>query len=235
MPGKKRISKIRLLLKVAMFLLAAIGIVMVIRSLIVLTEIVPTNNRQGFDSLNQDFGKQTFTTILHIVPGALFMILGPLQFMPGIRLRHIQFHRWTGRVFIITAYIIGITSIVLSFTKQLIGGINEAAASVFFSIFFLLCISRSLYCILRKQVLLHREWMIRAFSLGLAIETVRLITAFAIIFFKVQLDFLGTAFWMGFTLHAIVAEIWINHTRKPVVAGHKTLLFPDIRKKTVHQ
>ena len=134
------------------------------------------------------------------------------------------------------AYMIGITSIVLPFIKQPIGGINEAVASVFFSIFFLVCISLSLHYISRKQVPLHREWMIRAFAVGLAIATVRLITVFVFAFFKVLPEnFLGTAFWMGFTLHAIVAEIWINYTRKPVVGEHKTFLFQDITKKTVHQ
>ncbi len=133
--------------------------------------------------------------LLHIAPGALFMILGSLQFIPRIRLKHIQFHRWSGRVFIMAAYTIGITSIVLSFIKQLILGINEAVASIFFSIFFVVCVSMSLHSILRKPVLLHREWMICAFSLGLAIATVRIITAFAFIFFKMQPEnFLGTAF-----------------------------------------
>jgi hypothetical protein len=78
--------------------------------------------------------------------------------------------------------------------------------------------------------------MIRAFSLGLAIETVRLITAFVFIFFKVQIEnFLGTAFWMGFTLHTLVAEIWINYTRKPTVTKQPTFLFQDIRENPVHQ
>jgi len=236
MAGKKKINRILPLLKVAMFLLVAIGTVMVIRSLLVLIGFMPTNNRPGFNSFDQGFSKQTFITALHILPGALFMILGPLQFMPRIRVRHTQFHRWSGRIFIIAAYVIGLTSFVLSFIKQPIGGMNEAVASVFFSIFFLACVSLSLYYILRKQVPLHREWIIRTFSVGLAISTVRLITALVFAFFKVLPEnFLGTAFWMGFSLHAIVAEIWITYTRKPVVAEHKTFLFQDIRKNTVQQ
>lgn len=224
MAGKKKINRILPLLKMAMFLLATIGIVMVIRRLLVLTGFIPTNNKPGFDSFDQDFSKHTFITALHILPGTLFMILGPLQFMPSIRVRHIQFHRWSGRIFIIAAYVIGLTSIVLSFIKQPIGGINEAVASIFFSIFFLVCVSLSLHSILRKQVLLHREWMIRTFSVGLAIATVRLITVFAFIFFKVLPEnFLGTAFWMGFSLHTVVAEIWINYTRKPVLAEQKNI------------
>ena len=236
MTGKKRTEKILPLLKVAMFLLVTIGIAMVMRRLVILTGLMPANNKPGFGSLDQGFNKHSFTTILHIVPGAVFMILGPLQFMSSIRLGHIQFHRWSGRVFILAAYIIGITSTVLSFTKQSTGGLTEAVASVFFSIFFLVCVSLSLYYILRKQVLLHREWMIRAFSLGLAISTVRLIAVFTFIVFKVPLQsFLGIAFWMGFTLHTIVAEIWINYTRKPDVTTRKAPIFPDVKKETVHQ
>jgi hypothetical protein len=235
MAAKRKINKILALLKVVMFILVAIGIVMVIRRLMVLTGVMPTNNKPGFSSFDQGFGKQSLITILHIVPGALFMISGPVQFMPRIRLRHIQFHRWSGRVFIIAAYTIGITSIVLSLIKRPIGGTNEAVASIFFSIFFLVCISLSLHCILKKQVLLHREWMIRAFSVGLAISTVRLITVLAFICFKVPpQNFLGTAFWMGFTLHAVVAEVWINYTRKPSHTWPNTLLFHDIKEKTFH-
>ena len=226
MTGKKKKNRILALLKTAMFTLVAIGIVMVIRRLMVLTGITATNNKPGFSSFDQGFGKHLFITILHIVSGALFMILGPLQFMPQIRLRYIRFHRLSGRVFIMAAYTIGTTSIILSFIKQPIGGINEAVASVFFSIFLLVCVSLSLRSILRKKVLLHREWILRTFSLGLAIATIRLITVFAFIFFHVlPQNFLGTAFWMGFTLHALVAEVWINYTRKPIIAKQERSLF----------
>jgi hypothetical protein len=235
MDDKRKTNRILSLLKLIMVVLVTIGIVMVIRRLMVLTGVMPTNKKPGFSSFDQGFGEQSLTTILHIMPGALFMISGPLQFMPGIRLRHVQFHRWSGRLFIFAAYTIGITSIVLSSIKKPIGGTNEAVASVFFSIFFLVCISLSLHYILKKRVLLHREWMIRAFSVGLAISTVRLITVFTFISFKVlPQNILGTAFWMGFTLHAIVAEMWINYTRKTSLTQHNTLLSRDIKKITFH-
>lgn len=206
------------LLKASMFLLVAIGIGMVIRRSIVLAGVMPTNNKSLFASFDRGFDEYSFATILHIFPGALFMISGMLQFMNGIRLRHIQFHRVSGKIFILAAYVVGISSIVLIFTKQSIGGIDEDLASLFFSVFLLVSISLSWYYISMKKVSLHREWMIRAFSIGLAIATIRLIVVFAFLFFGVSPEnFLGTAFWIGFNLHAIVAEIWIHHTRKRVV------------------
>ena len=62
----------------------------------------------------------------------------------------------------------------------------------------------------------HREWMIRAFALMLAIATGRLmLTAFmsttdigiAVLF--------GTTFWMAGVINLSAAELWISCTRTP--------------------
>jgi len=58
--------------------------------------------------------------------------------------------------------------------------------------------------------------MIRAFSIGLAVATIRPIIG---IFFATSRlsgltprEFFGIAFWIGFVLHLIVAEVWICAT-----------------------
>jgi hypothetical protein len=64
--------------------------------------------------------------------------------------------------------------------------------------------------------------MIHAFAVGLAIATIRPIigTFFATSPFThlTPQQFFGTAFWIGFTLHLMAAEVWINYTcpRVPV-------------------
>jgi len=58
---------------------------------------------------------------------------------------------------------------------------------------------------------------LRAYAVGLAIATVRPIMALSFVVFGLRPQtFLGTAFWIGFSLHAIVAEIWINVNRTEV-------------------
>jgi sorbitol-specific phosphotransferase system component IIC len=84
MTEENKINKTLSFLKVLIFLLAAIGIVMVTRRLLNLSGFLPSNNKPGYASLDQGFDQHTFTTILHIVPAALFMISGLLQFMPSI-------------------------------------------------------------------------------------------------------------------------------------------------------
>jgi uncharacterized membrane protein YozB (DUF420 family) len=79
---------------------------------------------------------------------------------------------------------------------------------------FALC--KAFWHIRRREIALHRQWMIRAFSIGLAVATVRLIVGF---FFATSRfsgltahEFFGIAFWIGFVLHLIAAEAWIPST-----------------------
>jgi hypothetical protein len=66
--------------------------------------------------------------------------------------------------------------------------------------------------------------MIRAFAIGLAVATVRPIVGMFFAFSGLSpQEFFGFAFWIGFTLHLIAAEVWINYTRprlkKAALAG----------------
>ena len=152
--------------------------------------------------------------MIHIVPGLLFVTLGPLQFNATLRSRHLRWHRASGRVYLASAYIIGVSALIMSFVVPAIGGLNQAAATTFFSIFFLFALSKALWHVLHREIALHREWMIRAFSIGLAVATIRPIVG---IFFATSRlsgltprEFFGIAFWIGFVVHLIVAEAWIR-------------------------
>ncbi|MDB5155696.1 MAG: hypothetical protein JWR50_403 [Mucilaginibacter sp.] len=92
-----------------------------------------------------------------------------------------------------------------------IGGTVETAATVTFALFFLFALFKALYHIRRKEILVHREWMIRMFAIGLAIATVRPIVGLFFAFSKLSPhQFFGIAFWIGFMLHLFVAEIYIR-------------------------
>lgn len=159
------------------------------------------------------FANYSALTFVHIVPGALFMISGPLQFVRRIRTKHLRFHRWSGRVFFACGLLIGFSALALTFRTS-IGGANERAAVVLFAIVFLFELTRGFLLIRRRRIALHREWMIRAFAIGLAIATIRPIVG---AFFAARRlnphEFFGIAFWIGFTVHFIVGEVWINYTR----------------------
>jgi uncharacterized membrane protein len=169
-----------------------------------------------FGALDDLFVHYPVLTLIHIVPSLLFMLLGPLQFSATIRARHLRWHRWSGRLFVACGLVIGISALIMSFGMPAIGGVNQAAATTLFGLYFLLALSRAFWLIRRREVALHREWMIRAFSTGLAVATIRPIIG---IFFATSRisrltphEFFGIAFWIGFVLHLIAAEAWIRAT-----------------------
>jgi uncharacterized membrane protein len=152
-------------------------------------------------------------TLIHILPGGLFLALAPLQFVPGIRERHLQFHRWMGRVLVVSGLIIGITALVMSY-KMNIGGLNETAATTLFGILFLICLIKAYRHIRRKEVARHREWMIRAYGVGLGVATTRPIVGMFFAFRRLTPhEFFGIAFWLGFTITFVAAEAWVDYTR----------------------
>lgn len=207
------------LLRVASFVLAFIGLAMVVRRVLALegigTSFAPPGSVTGGEPFDAGFARHPVITLVHILPGAGFMILGPLQFLPRVRTSHPGFHRRSGRIFILCGYIIGITALIMPFVMMPIGGVNEAAGVLLFAIYFLTALSKAWRHAVGRRITLHREWMIRAFAVGLAVATIRPIIALFFAFSRLSPHvFFGTAFWIGFVLHAMAAEVWINSTRK---------------------
>jgi len=210
----------------AVIFLAVIGVAVAARRVVHLVPILEYGYRPPAPAANPRlaelaatdglFARYPVLTLIHIVPGMLFMILGPLQFSVAIRSRYLRWHRWSGRVFVASGLVIGVSALVMSFGMPAIGGVNQAAATTLFGAFFLFALSKAFWHIRRREVSLHREWMIRAFSIGLAVATIRPIIG---IFFATSPltgltphEFFGIAFWIGFVLHLIAAEAWIRAT-----------------------
>src|SRR6202035_1301441 len=57
-------------------------------------------------ALDIGFAKHAALTQIHIIPAALFLVLTPLQFVPSIRMKHLQVHRWLGRILVVSGAII---------------------------------------------------------------------------------------------------------------------------------
>ena len=218
--------RLRRVLWSAVIFLAIIGSAVAVRRMVHLVPIVvagyhplptPSNPVAArFAKLDDIFARYPILTLIHIMPGLLFMVLGPLQFNATLRARHLRWHRLSGRIFVVCGVVTGISALVMSFAMPAIGGFNQAAATTLFATFFLFALCKAFWHIRRREVVLHREWMIRAFSVGLAVATIRPIIGmfFATSRFSglTPYEFFGTAFWIGFVLHLIAAEAWIRST-----------------------
>ena len=203
----------------AVIFLAFIGLAVATRRTIVLLKPgAMSSAKNPAVQLDAHFANHATLTLTHILPAMLFMVLGPLQFVRGLRAKYPRVHRWSGRIFLTASAVVGVTGLTMAFGKT-IGGIDEKAAITLFGTFFLIALAKALWHALRREFVQHREWMIRGYAIGLAVATIRPImgTFFAAAVLRGHApeprEFFGTAFWIGFTLQTIAAEIWINYTR----------------------
>jgi uncharacterized membrane protein len=203
----------------AVIFLVVIGIAAVTRRTLVLFRPGSMGGNSPAAALDAGFARHVALTLIHILPGGLFLVLAPLQFMPSIRQKHLQLHRWMGRVLVVCGLIIGVTALVMSYTMN-IGGPNETAATTLFAIVFLYCLLRGYRHVRRKEVARHREWMIRAFGAGLGVATTRPIVGMFFAFRRLTPhEFFGIAFWLGFTITFLAAEAWVDYTRSDAASS----------------
>jgi len=209
---------------VSVIFLAFIGLAVATRRTVVLLKpgAMSARNNPAAD-LDSHFAGQRSLVLAHILPAMLFMVLGPLQFVRGLRSAYPQVHRWSGRIFLMASAVVGVTGLTLAFGKT-IGGVDEKAAIILFGSFFLIALAIALRHAMRREFAQHREWMIRGYAIGLAVATIRpiMVTFFATALLRghrpAPHEFFGTAFWIGFTLQMMAAELWINYTRPNAVA-----------------
>ncbi len=224
----------------AVIFLALLGLAVAARRTVVLLkpEALKASRNPAAD-LDTHFANRRAITFLHIIPGALFMVLGPLQFIASLRKRYPEVHRWSGWIFLTASAMIGITGLMMA-GENTVGGWDEKSAIFLFGSFFLLALGKALWHAMHREFATHREWMIRGYGVGLAVATIRLIMA---IFFATAVvrgrtpqphDFFGTAFWIGFTLQAIAAEFWIRYTRSGAMGASKAFA-PSIARQAQQQ
>ncbi len=169
-------------------LLVAIGLLAVARRTSVLLAPQRVSSTSPAAALDAGFFQHRALTLAHILPASLFFILMPLQFVPGIRARHIRWHRWSGRLLVPLGFVVGLSALAMSFTSS-VGGANETAATTLFAILFLVFLSIGFWNIRHRRLAQHREWMIRAFGVALGIATTRPIVG----------AFLGAETWIQFS------------------------------------
>lgn len=113
---------------------------------------------------------------LHISGGTLALLTGPWQFWTGLRQRHLQIHRWTGRLFLLGVAMgitgsIGLAVMAVGYWAFEVGLMGLASS-------WLITTFMAYYSIRKGLVALHKEWVIRAY-----------VVTFAFVFFRILSDY----------------------------------------------
>ena len=132
----------------------------------------------GGTALLGDFEAWTKVLIHGIIPGDFFGNLavfahillafiitagGILQLIPAIRARFPTFHRWNGRVYMATAFLISIGGIYMILSRGTIGGISQHIAICLNAVLIIVFAAIALRRAMARDIKAHRRWALRLF------------------------------------------------------------------------
>lgn len=110
---------------------------------------------------------------VHVFASSVALILGPFQFMDGLRARRLNLHRWMGRTYLGVGVLLGgLAGLHMAF--HAFGGIVSQLGFGALALGWLYTGLRAYLAIRAKDVASHRRWMVRNFALAFGAVTLRL-------------------------------------------------------------
>ena len=111
----------------------------------------------------------------HVAAGLLALVIGPMQFWPAMRRDYPQAHRIAGRVYVIAVVVGSIAAFGLA--AKIEGSPTYSLGLAAMGIVWLTLTFMAFVAIRRKNLIQHKEWMIRSY-----------VATFAFIFFRLADD-----------------------------------------------
>lgn len=171
-----------------------------------------------FGSLDDPhFGPRLGLLRVHILTGALALLLGPVQFIGGIRRTRPHLHRWTGRLYLAGIAVGGATGLALSPFAN--GGVVGRVGFAGLSVAWLVTSGVAWSHIRARRIARHRRWMIRSYVVTLAFVWVRLILGAGLLAgVEIQTVF-AVAAWASWVLPLLVLEtVFARRRHRPATS-----------------
>lgn len=100
---------------------------------------------------------------LHLLLAVIIIIGGPLQLIQKIRKFMPRFHKWNGRLYILSAYIISLSGFYMVWIRGSIGGIIQHISISINAILIMFCATFAIRYAMARDIKSHRIWAIRLF------------------------------------------------------------------------
>jgi uncharacterized membrane protein len=108
----------------------------------------------------------------HFMGGGIALAAGAFQLNSRLRTRHLAWHRWTGRVYLVAVAFGGAAGFALALQSSA-GPVARFGFGLLAPVW-LATTARAYVLVRRGDIARHREWMIRSYALTLAAVTLRL-------------------------------------------------------------
>jgi len=174
--------------------------------------VVPLGNLVH-PQMKVSFEAHRVAILIHIFCSAIALVLGPWQFVPGLRARRPVLHRWSGRLYLLAGVLPGgVAGLYIS--NFAFGGTMNQLGFAVLAVLWLGSAAEAYRTIRAGRVNAHRQWMLRNFALTFAAVTLRLYLG---TFAAMGIPFATFYAWLGWLCwvpNVLFIEWYIRRTRQ---------------------
>ena len=107
--------------------------------------------------------KGNWAVVMHVASAAVVMLAGAVQLVPQVRNRFPAFHRWDGRIYMLTAVALSVAGLYMTWIRGSVGDIPQHLGSTLNAVLIWLCAAMALRYALARDFKTHRRWALRLY------------------------------------------------------------------------
>lgn len=150
---------------------------------------------------------------VHILAGMFCVLAALTQFSSYILKKRKGIHIWMGKIYVVVVLVLGApTGLYMSFFAK--GSYWERLLFLFMAVYWFYSTMKGLQTIKQKNVLAHKNWMIRSYSMALTAVSFRV---YHILFYYFGMDHLHNyeiSLWISVLGNMLIAEYFIFRKSK---------------------
>jgi hypothetical protein len=135
-----------------------------------------------------------WAVVMHVGSAALLMLAGAVQLVPQVRSRFPVFHRWNGRIYLLTALILSVAGLYMTWIRGSVGDVSQHLGSTLNAVLIWLFGAMALRYALARDFRTHRRWALRLFLVVSASWFIRIMLFLSFLVFKGPIGFDPTTF-----------------------------------------
>jgi len=107
--------------------------------------------------------KGNAAVVTHLISAAILMLAGAIQLVPQVRNRFPVFHRWNGRIYMLTAVVLSGAGLYMHWIRGSVGDLSQHIGGTVNAVLIWLCAGMALRYALAHDFKTHRRWALRLF------------------------------------------------------------------------
>ena len=104
---------------------------------------------------------------LHFAMGGIILILGSLQLIDSVRTKFPAFHRWVGRLYVLSCLLAAVGGLIFIVIRGTIGGIVMDIGFSLYGILMFIAAVQTYRFAVSRSLILHRAWALRLYALAI--------------------------------------------------------------------